>query len=183
MPHGPMKITRRQKIQRIRCNRRHENRRKGHPINQDAAREEKVEGSQAIDQKRLQNLARTLLDFATCRSSFTTWSRSVVSLFFDSDDRVDGKLKHLVDTSHFFAAALDVSGPHALRDSLALFGRDWCQALGFEELDTCAFVAEVGFEADEDEGGCWTEMEHFWVPLDVVSVCLCFRRGRRLPCP
>jgi hypothetical protein len=91
-------------------------------------------------------------------------------LFFDSDDCVDGKLKHLVDTGHLFAAALDVSGSHALCDGLALFWGNWCEALGLEELDACAFVAEIGFETDEDEGGCWTEMEDFWVPLQIISM-------------
>jgi hypothetical protein len=120
--------------------------------------------------RRLQNLARALLDFATCYSPFTTGTGSVVSLFFDSNDCVDGKLKHLVDTCHLFAAALDVGGSHALCDSLALFWGNWCEALGLEELDACAFVAEVGFETDEDEGGCWTEMEDFRVPLQIISM-------------
>lgn len=115
--------------------------------------------------RRLQNLARTLLDFATSRGPFTTGTRSVISLLFDSDDCVDGKLKHLVDAGHFFAAALNVSGSHALCDGLALFWGDWCEALGLEELNACAFVAEVGFETDEDEGCRWTEMEDFGVPL------------------
>jgi hypothetical protein len=117
-----------------------------------------------------QNLARTLLDFATCYCPFTTGTRSVVSLLLDSDDCVDGKLKHFVHTGHFFAAALDVGGSHALCDGLALFWGNWCEALCLEELDACAFVAKIGFETDEDEGRCWTEMEDFWVPLRVVSV-------------
>lgn len=169
MPHGPMKITRQQKNT--------ENKVQSTTIKHDekailsirTPQERRKKSKAARRSIELQNLARTLLHFATCYSPFTTGTGSVVSLFFDSDNCVDGKLKHLVDAGHFFAAALDVSSSHALCDGLALFGGDWCEALCLEELDACAFVTEIGFEADEDEGGCWTEMEDFWVPLRVVS--------------
>ena len=66
---------------------------------------------------------------------------------------------------HFFAAAFDVCCAHLLCDTLALFRGDGRETLGFEEVDAGAFGAEVGFEADEDEGGGGAKVEDFGIPL------------------
>ncbi len=64
--------------------------------------------------------------------------------------------------------------------------------MGFEEVNADAFGAEVGFEADEDEGGRGAEVEDFGVPLEkqrcqyVVVFCVgvgAEECGGDLPCP
>lgn len=45
-----------------------------------------------------------------------------------------------------------------------------CQALGLEEFDAGALMSEVGLETAEDDGGCWTEVKDFRVPLFMVSL-------------
>ena len=35
----------------------------------------------------------------------------------------------------------------------------------FQEIDTSALVAEIGFQADENEGRRWAKVKDFWVPL------------------
>lgn len=67
---------------------------------------------------------------------------------------------------HLFAATLHVEGSHLFRDSLTLGVGDWCQPLGFEKVDTSAFVAEVRLEADKDDGRRWAKVEDFGIPLD-----------------
>lgn len=85
-----------------------------------------------------------------------------------SDRGVDRKLKDFVDAFSLFAAAFDIHGAHSSCDGLALFGCHGCQALDFEEVDAGAVVAQVGFEANEDERGCGAEMEDFGIPLWMV---------------
>lgn len=58
-------------------------------------------------------------------------------------DCVDGLLEDLVDADHFFTAALHVAGVHLPRYAHALLGGDGCETLGFEEVDTGAFRAEI----------------------------------------
>ena len=70
-----------------------------------------------------------------------------------------------MDTSHLFAAALHVHGTHFLCDLLALGGGDGSETLCFKQVDAGALVAEIRFEADENDWRCWAEMEDFWVPL------------------
>ena len=78
---------------------------------------------------------------------------------------VDCRLEDVVDTVHFFAAALHVHGAHFLCDCLALGRGDGCETLGLEEIDAGALVAEIGLETDEDDGCCWAEVEDFRIPL------------------
>ena len=85
-----------------------------------------------------------------------------------SHSGVDCKLENFVDSFGLFTAALDVHGAHSSGDGLALFGRHGCQALGFEQVDAGAIVAQVGFQANEDERGCGAEMENFGIPLHIV---------------
>ena len=73
---------------------------------------------------------------------------------------------------HLLARALHIDGAHLPRDIPPLFLGDRCQALGLEEIDTGAFVAEVGFQADEDEGGGRAEVEDFGVPLHTRILAL-----------
>lgn len=80
---------------------------------------------------------------------------------------VDRKLENVVYASHFLAAAFDVHGVHAFCDGLALFWGYGRQTLGLEKIDAGAFGAEIGFEADENKGGCWAKVENFRVPLYV----------------
>ncbi len=71
----------------------------------------------------------------------------------------------LVHTGHLFTTALHVKGTHLLGDSLALVGCDGSESLSFEEVDTGAFVTQVGLEAKEDNGSGRAEMEDFGIPL------------------
>ena len=67
---------------------------------------------------------------------------------------------------HLLARALNIRCPHLPSNVLALLLRDRRQALGFEEIDAGAFGAEVGFQANEDEGRGGAEVEDFGVPLE-----------------
>jgi hypothetical protein len=69
-------------------------------------------------------------------------------LFVDANYGIDSQLEYVVDAGHFLAAAFDVGSSHALRNSLALLWRNWCQPLRFEKLDACALVAKVRLEAN-----------------------------------
>lgn len=87
------------------------------------------------------------------------------SLLLNANNSIDGELKNLVNTAHFLAAAFDVFGSHALCDSPSLL---WCnrgETLGFEKVNAGAFISEIRFKANEDEGGGWAEMKDFGVPL------------------
>lgn len=95
---------------------------------------------------------------------------TVITLLFDANHGVDSQLEYLVDTGHFLAAAFAVGSAHALGDSLALFRRDRCESLRFEEFNACALIAKVGLEADQDERRCWAKVEDFWVPLIMTAV-------------
>jgi len=90
---------------------------------------------------------------------------------------IDRRLEDFVHAAHFLGRALHVQGAHFLRDGFPLGLRDWGQALGFEELDAVAFVAEVGFEGAEDYWGCGAEVEDFGVPLTGVLARGCMREG------
>lgn len=81
------------------------------------------------------------------------------------DDCQDGLLKNLLDTRHLLAAALHVLRAHLASHREALLCRHGRQALGFEHFDARLFVAQVGFEAHEDEGRVGAEVEDFGVPL------------------
>lgn len=70
-----------------------------------------------------------------------------------------------MNTSHLLTAALHVQGTHLLGDSLALVGCDGSESLGFEEVDTGAFVAQVGLETKEDDRSGRAEMKDFGIPL------------------
>lgn len=81
------------------------------------------------------------------------------------DDGQDGLLEDLLDARHLLATALHVGGAHLARHREALFCCDGCEALGLEHVDAGLLVAQVGLEADEDEGRVRTEVQDFGVPL------------------
>lgn len=81
------------------------------------------------------------------------------------DDCDDGLLKDLVDTLHLLAAALHVLGVHLRSDGHALLAGDGGEALGLEHVDAGFLKAQVGLEADENQGGVGAEVKDFGVPL------------------
>ena len=104
-------------------------------------------------------------------------------LVLSSHSNIDCSIEDLVHTTHLLRRALHVQSTHFLRNSLALCLCDWGQTLCFEELDTLAFMSEVGFEAAEDYGCGWAEVEDFGVPLEsdsTYSVRIALRDDR--PC-
>ena len=96
------------------------------------------------------------------------WRGLVEALCF-GDDGVDGGFENLMDAGHLLTTALHVESTHLLGDRLALVCRDWSQSLGLEEVNAGALVAQVRFEAEEDDGRGWAEMEHFGVPLNLCQ--------------
>lgn len=42
--------------------------------------------------------------------------------------------------------------------------------MSLQEVDAGPFRSQIGFEPDEDERGCWAEVEDFGVPLREGSV-------------
>jgi hypothetical protein len=95
----------------------------------------------------------------------TAGRRSWVQAFSLGDDSVNGDLEDLVDTSHLFTTAFHVEGAHLLGNSLTLMVCDGSKSLSSEEVDAGALVAQVGLEAEEDDGSGWAEMEDFGIPL------------------
>lgn len=89
----------------------------------------------------------------------------MVQAFLLGDDSVNGGIEDFVNTRHLFTTALHVEGAHLLGDGLPLVICDGSETLGLEEVDTGALVAQVGLEAEEDDGGGGAEMEDFGVPL------------------
>ena len=81
------------------------------------------------------------------------------------DNSIDGRLEDFVDTRHFLGRTLHVKGAHLLGHSLALGNGDGGETLRFQEIDTCALVTEIGFQAAEDDGSLRAEVEDFGVPL------------------
>lgn len=63
---------------------------------------------------------------------------------------MDGLLEDLVYAAHLLAAAFHVERAHFLGNLLALFFRDWREALGLEEVDAGSLCTEVGFKAYEN---------------------------------
>ena len=86
-----------------------------------------------------------------------------------SNSNVDRSVEDLVHAVHLFGRALHVHGAHLVRDCAALLLCDGCQALRFEELDAGSLVAQVGFQAAEDDGSCWAEVQDLGIPLVLVS--------------
>lgn len=82
-----------------------------------------------------------------------------------ANGHVHGRVEDLVDSAHLFAAALHVGRTHTLRYGSSLFGRHWRETLRLEEIDAGLLVTEIRLEAEEDDGRCRTEVEHFWIPL------------------
>ena len=66
---------------------------------------------------------------------------------------------------HLLARAFHIDCAHLPCHIPPLFLRDWCQTLSLEEIDAGAFVAEIGFQADEDEGRGGAEVEYLGIPL------------------
>jgi hypothetical protein len=79
--------------------------------------------------------------------------------------RIDGHIEYLVYARHLLGRTFHVHCAHLLRNGGSLRFCDGSEALSFEELDAGTFVAEIGFEAAEYYGCCWTEVEDFGVPL------------------
>ncbi len=72
--------------------------------------------------------------------------------------RINRHIENLMHALHLLTTTLHIRRPHLLRDTRALLRRHGRQALGFQQVDAGAFGAEVGFQADEDEGGCGAEV-------------------------
>ena len=83
---------------------------------------------------------------------------------------VDSCIEDVVYTLHLFRGALHVHRAHLLCNGATLLLCNGCQALCLQQLDTASLVAKIGFEAAEDDWGCWAKMKNFGVPLDVVSL-------------
>lgn len=100
-------------------------------------------------------------------------------------DGEDGALKDLLDTRHLFAAALHVLGVHLLGNGEALLRRDGGEPLCLEHVDARLLVAQVGFEADEDERCVGAKVKDFGVPLSsFVSTSQPGQGGSGVvPCP
>lgn len=98
------------------------------------------------------------------------------------DNGVNGGGEDLVDSDPFLTTALHISGIHLLCYGLALFLSDRSQSLSFEKVDTGALGAEVGLQANKEEGCVWAEMKDLRVPLEELARVLC-EDVRALPCP
>ncbi len=81
------------------------------------------------------------------------------------NNRIHSELKHFLDTIHLLTTAFDIYSSHPLRDRGPLLRRDGGKSLRLEEIDAIAFVPQIRFESDENEGRGGAEMEHFRVPL------------------
>jgi hypothetical protein len=117
---------------------------------------------------RLQESTLSLLRFLDFGS--LAGDGSLVRLVLSSDSSIDRLLKHLMHTLALLGTAFNVRSAHALSDLLALLGRHGSQALGAQQFDAGALVAEVGLAADQHERGLGAEVEDFGVPLPTVSV-------------
>lgn len=87
---------------------------------------------------------------------------------------------------HLLAAALDVAGAHPVGDGLPLLGGDRCEALCLEEFNACALVAEIRFQANQDNGGCGAKVQNLGVPLGArldKSLVESLNPELSLPCP
>lgn len=85
--------------------------------------------------------------------------------FVVGDYGVDGFGEYLLHSGHLFTAALHVPRSHLAGYVHALLLGDRGQSLSLEEVDTGAFRAEIGLEADEDEGCVGAKMQDLGVPL------------------
>lgn len=136
--------------------------------------------------RRSQDLAITpLLPFRRGAASSTTAPLRRTGIFFlAAHCDVDGCVEDLVHAGHFLGRALHVPCTHLVGYGTPLRLGDGCQTLCPEELDAGAFGAEVRFEAAEDDGRCWAEVEDFWVPLQGVLAGVIGRIGCKwfLPC-
>ena len=101
----------------------------------------------------LQDLAGPLLDLLAWSARYSTrggfagvavmrWLAGI-ALFFHGTYHVDRPGEDFVHTAHLLTAALDIGCAHSLGYAVALFWGDGGQALGFEELDAGALVAEI----------------------------------------
>lgn len=100
-------------------------------------------------------------------------------------DGEDGPLKDLFDTRHLFAATLHVLGVHLLGNGEALLCCDGGETLRLEHVDARLLVAQVGFEADEDERCVGAKVKDFGVPLSSFVSASHPRQGSSsvVPCP
>ena len=81
------------------------------------------------------------------------------------DNRVDCFIEDLVNTSHLFTTAFHITCSHLPSYGHSLLLSDRGQALGFEEVDACAFGSKIGLEANKEKRSVRAEMEDFRVPL------------------
>lgn len=80
--------------------------------------------------------------------------------------------RHVEDVFYavlFFGTTLHIHGAHLLGDDTALVWRYRGETLGFEKLDAVSLATEVGFKAEEQDGGKGAEVKDLGVPLDDVS--------------
>lgn len=110
-------------------------------------RDQAIQQNEEGGKGSLQDLAAALFDLpsttTTSEIAFAAGTSAIVALFLNAHRGVDGKLKDLVDSAHFLAAAFDVCGAHSLRDRLALIGSHWSQALCLEEFDAIPLVSQI----------------------------------------
>jgi len=113
-----------------------------------------------------QELATALL-FLSSTPTRRYLSRIIhITLVMYGNGCVDRELEQLLYTCHLLATALDVLRSHSFSDCSALFCGNRSETLCLKEFDAVAFVAEVGFEAHEDERGCGAEVKDFGIPLE-----------------
>jgi len=90
------------------------------------------------------------------------------------DHSKDCLLKDLLDALHLFAAALHILSAHLLRDRKTLFRCHRREPLSLEHVDACLLVPQVGFQAHQNQGRVWAEVQNFWVPLFCQSTSATF---------
>lgn len=120
-------------------------------------------------------LPRPLLSDSTSRRSaisaiLLTFSGFLLSLDVLTDDRIYCQLKHLMYARHLFTAAFDVHCSHLPRNALSLLFCDRRKTLGLEKINTGTFCAKVGLESNEDERSGGAKVEHFGIPLCIISL-------------
>ena len=102
----------------------------------------------------LEDLAPALLRFPVGRLGGVVGAFSAGGLPLVADGHGDGGVEDVVNTIHFLTAALHVGRIHLLGNGAALVRGYGSQALGLEQLDAGSLVAEIGLEAQEDDGSC-----------------------------
>ena len=116
-----------------------------------------------VDSSLSENSTLSLLDLLDL-DTFSIGT-SLVAFFFDIDGGINGEVEYFLNASRFLCAAFDVCCTHLFCHGLSLLWGDWSETLGAKKFNTGALIAEVGFQAHQNQRGCRTEMEHFGIPL------------------